>query len=285
MKDFSGRVAAITGAASGIGRALADALARRGAHLALSDIDDAGLAETVARCEGRGVKITTQHLDVADRGAVYEWAGRVVADHGKVNLTVNNAGVALGATVESMSYEDFEWLMNINFWGVVYGTKAFLPYLKESGDGHIVNLSSVFGLISVPSQSAYNAAKFAVRGFSDTLRMELEIEGAKVSVTTVHPGGIKTNIARNARMDPSVSVIPGHRDKALADFERAFITSPEKAAQQILTAVRRDRRRALIGPDAKVIDLVSRLPAAFYQTVLTRGGSAMRSAGSTAGRT
>jgi len=285
VKDFSGRVAAITGAASGIGRALADALARRGAHLALSDIDDAGLAETVARCEGRGVKITTQHLDVADRGAVYEWAGRIVADHGRVNLTVNNAGVALGATVESMSYEDFERLMNINFWGVVYGTKAFLPYLKESGDGHIVNLSSVFGLISVPSQSAYNAAKFAVRGFSDTLRMELEIEGAKVSVTTVHPGGIKTNIARNARMDPSVSVIPGHRDKALADFERAFITSPEKAAQQILTAVRRDRRRALIGPDAKVIDLVSRLPAAFYQTVLTRGGSAMRSAGSTAGRT
>jgi len=285
VKDFSGRVAAITGAASGIGRALADALARRGAHLALSDIDDAGLAETVTRCEGRGVKITTQHLDVADRGAVYEWAGRVVANHGRVNLTVNNAGVALGTTVESMSYEDFERLMNINFWGVVYGTKAVLPYLKESGDGHIVNLSSVFGLISVPSQSAYNAAKFAVRGFSDTLRMELEIEGAKVSVTTVHPGGIKTNIARNARMDPSVSVIPGHRDKALADFERAFITSPEKAAQQILTAVRRDRRRALIGPDAKVIDLVSRLPAAFYQTVLTRGGSAMRSAGSTAGRT
>jgi len=285
VKDFSGRVAAITGAASGIGRALADALARRGAHLALSDIDDAGLAETVTRCEGRGVKITTQHLDVADRGAVYEWAGRIVADHGRVNLTVNNAGVALGATVESMSYEDFEWLMNINFWGVVYGTKAFLPYLKESGDGHIVNLSSVFGLISVPSQSAYNATKFAVRGFSDTLRMELEIEGAKVSVTTVHPGGIKTNIARNARMDPSVSVIAGDRDKALADFERAFITSPEKAAQQILAAVRRDRRRALIGPDAKVIDLVSRLPAAFYQTILTRGASAMRSAGSTAGRT
>ena len=130
-----------------------------------------------------------------------------------------------------MSYEDLEWLMNINFWGVVYGTKAFLPYLKESGDGHIVNLSSVFGLISVPSQSAYNAAKFAVRGFSDTLRMELEIEGAPVSVTTVHPGGIKTNIAQNARMDPSVSVIAGDRDKALRDFERAFITSPEKAAQ------------------------------------------------------
>ena len=285
MKDFSGRVAAITGAASGIGRALADALARRGAHLALSDIDDAGLAETsdpMRRPRG-------QDHDAAPRcgrsGRRVRMGGARRGGYGRVNLTVNNAGVALGATVESMSYEDFERLMNINFWGVVYGTKAFLPYLKESGDGHIVNLSSVFGLISVPSQSAYNAAKFAVRGFSDTLRMELEIEGAKVSVTTVHPGGIKTNIARNARMDPSVSVIAGDRDKTLADFERAFITSPEKAAQQILAAVRRDRRRALIGPDAKVIDLVSRLPAVFYQTLLTRGASAMRSAGSTAGRT
>ena len=154
------------------------------------------MAETVAQCGRYGNRITSQHLDVADRDAVYAWAERVVADHGSVNLIVNNAGVALGATVESMTYEDFEWLMSINFWGVVYGTKAFLPHLKASGEGHIVNLSSVFGLISVPSQSAYNAAKFAVRGFSDTLRMELEIEGAPVSVTTIHPGGIKTNIAR-----------------------------------------------------------------------------------------
>ena len=273
MRDFDDRVAAITGAGSGIGRALAVGLARRGAHVALSDIDDAGLAETVAQCGRYGNKITSQHLDVADRDAVYAWADQVVADHGTVNLIINNAGVALGATVESMSYADFEWLMNINFWGVVYGTKAFLPHLKASGEGHIVNLSSVFGLISVPSQSAYNAAKFAVRGFSDTLRMELEIEGAKVSVTTIHPGGIKTNIARNARMDPSVAAITGDADKAVADFERAFITSPEKAARQILTAVRRDRRRALIGPDAKLIDLVSRLPAGLYQTVLTRGAS------------
>ena len=276
MKNFSGRVAAITGAGSGIGRALANELARRGAHLALSDIDDAGLAETVRPCEGYGVRITSQHLDVANRGDVYAWADRVVADHGKVNLIINNAGVALGATVEAMSYEDFEWLMNINFWGVVYGTKAFLPHLKQSGEGHIVNLSSVFGLISVPSQSAYNAAKFAVRGFTDTLRMELEIEGADVSVTTVHPGGIKTNIARNARMDASVSGIAGDPEKAIRDFERAFITTPEKAAQQILTAVRYDRRRALIGPDAKVIDLVSRMPACLYQTVLTRGASIIR---------
>jgi NAD(P)-dependent dehydrogenase (short-subunit alcohol dehydrogenase family) len=276
MREFGGRVAAITGAGSGIGRALANALARQGAHVALSDIDDAGLAETVTQCEGFGVKITSEHLDVADRDAVYAWSDRVVAEHGKVNLIINNAGVALGATVESMSYEDFEWLMNINFWGVVYGTKAFLPHLKQSGEGHIVNLSSVFGLISVPSQSAYNAAKFAVRGFTDTLRMELEIEGADVSVTTIHPGGIKTNIARNARMHESVRDITGDPEKAAKDFERAFITSPEKAAAQILTAVRRDRRRALIGPDAKVIDVVSRLPAAIYQSILTKGVASRR---------
>ncbi len=276
MRDYRGRVAAVTGAASGIGRALANDLARRGAHLALADRDDAGLAETVAQCEERGVKITAQHLDVAERDAVYAWADQVVADHGTVNLVVNNAGVALGATVESMTYEDFEWLMNINFWGVVYGTKAFLPHLKASGEGHIVNLSSVFGLISVPSQSAYNAAKFAVRGFTDALRMELEIEGAPVSVTTIHPGGIKTNIARNARMDPSVTEITGDPERARRDFERIFITSPEKAARQILAAVQRDRRRALIGPDAKAIDLVSRLPGTLYQTAFARGARRIR---------
>jgi short-subunit dehydrogenase len=276
MKEFRNRVAAITGAGSGIGRALAHALARQGTHLALSDIDEAGLAETVTQCEGLGVKVTSSRLDVADRDAVYDWAEVVVAEHGRVNMLINNAGVALGATVESMSYEDFEWLMNINFWGVVYGTKAFLPSLKLSGEGHIVNLSSVFGLISVPSQSAYNAAKFAVRGFSDSLRMELDIEGTNVSVTTVHPGGIKTNIARNARMDHSVRDVAGDPEKAVRDFERAFITSPEKAADQILTAVRRGRRRALIGPDAKAIDFVSRLPATVYQSVLTKGARSMR---------
>jgi NAD(P)-dependent dehydrogenase (short-subunit alcohol dehydrogenase family) len=276
VKDFSGRVAAITGAGSGIGRALANNLARQGAHLALADIDDAGLAETVSLCEGYGVKITSQHVDVADRAAVEAWAEQVVADHGKVNLIFNNAGVALGATIESMSYEDFEWLMGINFWGVVYGTKAFLPHLKASGEGHVVNLSSVFGLISVPSQSAYNAAKFAVRGFTDTLRMELAIEGAPVSVTTIHPGGIKTNIAKNARIDDSLTEMAGDAEKARRDFERAFITSPEKAARQILAAVQRDKRRALIGPDAKFIDFVSRLPAGLYQRVVERGAKFVR---------
>ena len=194
-----------------------------------------------------------------------------MADHGQVNLVINNAGVALGATIESMRYEDFEWLMSINFWGVVYGTKAFLPHLKASGEGHVVNLSSIFGLISVPSQSAYNAAKFAVRGFTDALRMELEIEGAPVSVTTIHPGGIKTNIAKNARIDDNLAEITGDPEQARRDFERAFVTSPDKAARQILAAVQRDRRRALVGPDAKVIDFVSRLPAALYQTVIEKG--------------
>lgn len=268
MKDFNGRVAAITGAGSGIGRALAEELARRGCHLALSDIDEAGLAETVGRCEGRGVKVTSELVDVADRDAVHAWAEHVVADHGTVNLIVNNAGVALGASVESMSYEDLDWLMGINFWGVVHGTKAFLPHLKASGEGHVVNISSVFGLVSIPSQSAYNAAKFGVRGFTDALRIELDIEGGGVSSTTVHPGGIKTAIAANARMDESVAGFSG--DHA-SEFEKLARTTPEKAARQILTAVERNRRRALIGPDAKVFDLVSRLPAGLYQRALVQG--------------
>ena len=276
MKQFEGRVAAITGAGSGIGRALAKNLAGRGTHLALSDVDEVGLAETVAQCEGRGVKVTSQRVDVADRAAVFAWADQVVADHGKVNLVFNNAGVALGATIEAMSYEDFTWLMNINFWGVVHGTQAFLPHLKRTGEGHIVNISSVFGLISVPTQSAYNAAKFGVRGFTDALRMELEMDGAGVSCTTVHPGGIKTNIARNARMDPSVAPMAGELDEVGADFDKVAMTSPEKAARQILAAVEQNKRRALIGPDAKFIDLISRLPAGLYQRVLVRGAKRRR---------
>ena len=276
MKGFDGRVVAITGAASGIGRALAEELAQRGAHLALADIDDVGLAETVARCEGAGVKVTSQRVDVADRDAVHAWADAVVDDHGTVNMIVNNAGVALGATIDSMSYEDFEWLMGINFWGVVNGTKAFLPHLQAAGEGHVVNVSSVFGLISVPSQSAYNAAKFGVRGFTDALRMELDVLSCGVSATTVHPGGIKTNIARNARIDESAAELAGSVEEAREGFDKVAITSPAKAARHILRAVERDRRRTLIGPDAKLIDLVSRLPAAVYQRVVVLGAKRRR---------
>ncbi|HAS11073.1 MAG TPA: acetoin dehydrogenase [Acidimicrobiaceae bacterium] len=276
MEQLRGRVAAITGAGSGIGRALAVELARAGTHLALSDVDEVGLAETVTKAEGFGVKVTAARVDVADREAVERWADEVVADHGQVNLVFNNAGVALGATVEGARYEDLHWLMDINFWGVVHGTKAFLPHLKDSGAGHVVNISSVFGLLGIPSQSAYNAAKFAVRGFTDALRMELEIDPCGVGATTVHPGGIKTNIAKNARMDDSVTAMADDPEEARRDFERLFMTTPEKAARQIVKAVQRNRRRALIGPDAKAIDLVSRLPAAVVQKVIVRGATRMR---------
>jgi butyryl-CoA dehydrogenase len=270
LKEFNGRVAAITGAGSGIGRALARELADRGCHLALSDVDPDGLAETVARCEGAGVKVTSRMVDVADRAAVFAWADQAAEEHGRINLIFNNAGVAVVATVEAHSFADFEWLMSINFWGVVHGTKAFLPHLRASGEGHVVNMSSVFGLISVPSQAAYNSAKFAVRGFTDALRMELEIEGAPVSATTIHPGGIKTNIVRNARIDEGSGAL-GDASNVRATFDRVALTSPEKAARQILAAVANDRRRALIGPDAKVIDLLARLPGGLYQRALVRG--------------
>jgi NAD(P)-dependent dehydrogenase (short-subunit alcohol dehydrogenase family) len=276
MKTFRGRVAAVTGAGSGIGRALARGLAARGAHLALSDINGASLAETVTLCEGLGVKITSHTVDVADRGAVYAWADQVVADHGRVNLIFNNAGVALAASIEAMSYEDFEWLMSINFWGVVHGTKAFLPHLKAAGEGHVINMSSVFGLISVPGQAAYNAAKFAVRGFTDALRMELELNPCGVSCTTVHPGGVKTNIARNARVDPSVAATLSHPDAAADEFDKMARTTPESAARQILLGVTRDRRRVLVGSDAAVIDLVSRLPAVATQRLIERRATTRR---------
>ncbi|HVT78232.1 MAG TPA: SDR family NAD(P)-dependent oxidoreductase [Acidimicrobiales bacterium] len=266
MKTFAGKVAAITGAGSGIGRALAVNLAADGCALALSDVNEVGLAETVAACEGRGVKVTSARVDVADREAVFAWADQVVAEHGKVNLIFNNAGVALAADIAEMSIEDFRWLMDINFWGVVHGTQAFLPHLKARGDGHVVNISSVFGLVSIPSQSAYNAAKFAVRGFTDALRIELDADKCGVSSTTVHPGGIKTNIARNMRGDRSLA----------ANFDRIAMTTPDKAAREILAAVKANRRRALIGPDANVIDFLSRLPGSFLHRLISFGNARRR---------
>ncbi|MBS1836372.1 MAG: SDR family NAD(P)-dependent oxidoreductase [Actinobacteria bacterium] len=271
MHELRNRVAAVTGAGSGIGRALAVQLARRGVHLALADVDVEGLEETVAACEGESVKITTRRVDVADRDAIYAWADTVVDEHGLVNLLFNNAGVALVADVRTMSDEDLEWLVDINLWGVVHGCRAFLPHLEASGEGHIVNLSSVFGLVSIPSQSAYNLSKFGVRGFSDALRMELEIDRSCVSVTTVHPGGVKTNIARRARTDPATAT-PTRPGQDLGDaFDLIARTDAHAAAEQIIAAVERNRRRALIGFDAKVIDFVSRLPAGLYQRVLIHG--------------
>lgn len=266
MKSFKDKVAAITGAGSGMGRELAIELAKRGCHLALSDVNEAGLAETLQLLRGYSVRAGASKLDVADRDAVYRWADAVAAEHGKVNLVFNNAGVALGTTLEGASYEEFEWIMNINFWGVVYGSKAFLPHLRASGEGHIVNTSSVFGLFAVPGNGCYNASKFAVRGFSECLRQELEMKDVPVSVTSVHPGGIKTAIARTARMNDSLKAFLGKdSDTAKSEFEKAFITSANRAARIILRAVERDRRRVLVGPDAKLLDLIVRLFPAGYQ--------------------
>jgi len=271
MKSFTNKVAAITGAGSGIGQALAIQLASQGCHLALSDVNEDGLKETLKQLKNTEIKVSTHIVDVAKREEVYQYAEDVVAEHGQVNLIINNAGVALGETVESMSYDNFEWLMNINFWGVVYGTKAFLPYLKESGDGHIVNISSIFGIISVPTQSAYNAAKFAVRGFTESLREELEIEAGCVSASSVHPGGIKTNIARNSRMGDIESVSNTDKNEAVSQFEKIARTTPSKAANIILAGVKNNQRRILVGSDAVVIDWLQRVSPTGYQKVLESG--------------
>ena len=230
-------------------------------------MDEEGLKETADQLSGLGVRVTAERVDVADREAVYAWADRVAADHGKVNMIFNNAGVALGSTVEKMSYGDFEWLMDVNFWGVVHGTKAFLPHLKAAGEGHIVNISSVFGLAGIPSQSAYNSAKFAVRGFTESLRQELDMLGYGVSATCVHPGGIKTRIARSARMDSSITDLGISDVDTREKFEKTFITSAEKAADAILEGVRSDQRRVLVGPDARVFDWVVLILPATYQRI------------------
>lgn len=268
MKTLKDKVAAITGAGSGIGRATAILMASKGCHLAISDVNEAGLAETAERCHLYGVKVTTQKVDVASREQVYAWADEAVRDHGLINIIFNNAGVGLGATVQDMKYEDFEWLMNINFWGVVYGVKAFLPHIKTAGEGAIVNVSSIFGLIAVPTQSAYNAAKFAVKGFTEALREELAIEGTNIGVTCVHPGGIKTNIARNARITETKGLVD---EKSSREFEKIFLTTPEKAALAVVDAIMKNRRRLLIGPDAVAVDLMQRLLPTQYQHILEIG--------------
>jgi NAD(P)-dependent dehydrogenase (short-subunit alcohol dehydrogenase family) len=271
VRSFEKKVAAITGAGSGIGRSLAVALAKRGCHVALSDVNEVNLAETARLAGLHGVKVTTRRVDVARREEVYAWADEVVRDHGVCNLIFNNAGVALGSTVEGLDYDDAAWIVDINFWGVVHGTKAFLPHLRASGEGHVVNLSSLFGLLGFPGQSAYNATKFAVRGFTEALRIELDMMRAPVSATSVHPGGIKTNIARAARMNASVKDL-GVKDLASShvEFERFFRTSSDDAAELILRGVQRDARRVLVGNDARLYDLLQRLLPSRYQWVLVK---------------
>ncbi|TGK15254.1 SDR family NAD(P)-dependent oxidoreductase [Leptospira fluminis] len=270
MKNFKNKVAAITGAGSGMGRELAIQLAEQGCHLALSDVNESGLAETVRIVKNRNnsVIITNQKLDVADRSAVFQWASQAAKDHGKVNLIFNNAGIAFGSTIEGFEEKDFKRVIDINFWGVVHGTQAFLPYLKTSGEGHVINTSSVFGIIAVPGTSAYNASKFAVRGFTETLRQELDVMKCGVSATSVHPGGIQTAIAKSSQINESLKSLgldPSHaKDKMAAQF----ITTPKKAASMILKGVRKNSRRVLIGPDAGFADLMQRIFPGAYQVLV-----------------
>jgi NAD(P)-dependent dehydrogenase (short-subunit alcohol dehydrogenase family) len=261
------KVVVITGAGSGIGRELALGAADQGALLAISDWSEQGLAETVDLLKAAGVReLRSDLVDVSDRAAMREWAAAVAEQFGRVNMVVNNAGVTVTGDFEEMSYEDFDWIVGVNFTGVVNGTKEFLPHLIASGDGHLVNISSLFGLISMPGQTAYNATKYAVRGFTEALREEMLINGHDVQVTCVHPGGIKTGIARHGRKTPS-------QDAAAIDsfFENKLARmTAEKAARVILKGALAGKARVLVGADAHAMHHFAKLAGSRYQDVVAR---------------
>ena len=261
-RDLTGKVVAITGAGSGIGRALAQLAASRGAKLALSDWNKVGLDETVELLAA-DVQVLSTQVDVADRAAVAAWADEVAGHFGQVNMIVNNAGVSVAGDFLEMSYEDFDWIVGINFTGVVNGSKEFLPHLIASGDGYLVNISSLFGLISMPGNSAYNATKYAVRGMTEAIREEMLVAKHPVGVTCVHPGGIKTGIARHGRKTASQDA------DALDKFfdEKLARMSPDKAAQIILDGALAHKPRVLVGLDAHLIHQFARITGARYQDI------------------
>jgi NAD(P)-dependent dehydrogenase (short-subunit alcohol dehydrogenase family) len=255
MKILANKTTAITGAASGIGRMLAINLANEGCNLALADVDRQGLEET-AQLVGNKVRVSLYTVDVSDKEQVFRYADDASAHHGGVDIIINNAGVAIGDFLETVSFEDFEWLFGINFWGVVYGTKAFLPHLKKRPEGHVVNISSINGIMPNPNNGPYCASKFAVKGFTETLAQEMI--GTSIGVSCVHPGWIPTGIARNARFRNALYSMT--RDQAMAIFDEVMNRgTPDSVAKAIIKGIKRGKRRILIGADAKVLDMLTRL--------------------------
>jgi NADP-dependent 3-hydroxy acid dehydrogenase YdfG len=261
MEGFAGKVAAVTGAGSGIGQALALELGRSGASLAISDVDVDGLAKTEEQLKAIGAPVRSDRLDVTEREAFQIYADHINEHYGKVNQIYNNAGIAYTGDVDITAFKDIERVMDVDFWGVVNGTKAFLPHLVASGDGHVINVSSLFGLLSIPGQAAYNSAKFAVRGFTEALRQEMVHNREPVKVTSIHPGGIKTAIARNGLTAEGVD--PAAQSKVFD--KRLASTTPQRAAEIILDGVRKNKARVLVGQDAVVIDLLVRITGSNYQ--------------------
>lgn len=260
--------AAVTGAASGIGRALALELAARGCDLALADRNGAGLKAVAAEIAGASSRKVTQHsLDVSEPGAIEAFAQDAVSAHPDLRIVVNNAGVALMGQFGEIDQAQMEWLFNINFWGVVRGTRAFLPHLSRQDEAHIVNLSSIFGIVAPPGQVAYCASKFAVRGFSESLRHELQMANSRVRLSVVHPGGVATDIARNAQSGFGIAD-NSQRAKSIERFDKAARTLPADAARRIAEGIEKNRPRILIGSDARFMDVVQRLWPGTYWTKL-----------------
>lgn len=263
MKDLNGKVAVITGAGSGIGRALAQNLAAKGCGLALSDVNEAGLAET-RRLLPPTTACATWKVDVSDRAAMKRHAEDVLAKFSVVDIMINNAGVALAGKFEDNTYEEIEWQLGINLWGVIHGCKEFLPHLRKRPEAALVNLSSIFGIIAVPDVSAYNMSKFAVRALNEALWQELS--DTNITVTSVHPGGIKTNIAQSARFSEKALAEKNELTNAL---EKAFITTADKAAASIVSAIRGKKKKVLVGIDAKILDKVQRIAPQSYPRIVS----------------
>src|SRR5579872_809896 len=266
---------AVTGAASGIGRALAIELAARGAALALADRDEAGLATLAADIAERfpaagRAKLSLHHVDLGEREQIADFAREVIAAHPTLNILINNAGVALLGQFHEIDQAQMEWLFNINFWGVVHSTRAFLPHLASQPAAHIVNVSSIFGIIAPPGNTAYAAAKFAVRGFSESLRHELQAAKSPVRVSVVHPGGIKTNIVRNSRSGSAIATDNERRSQTIERFDAITQTSAKDAALRIIKGIEKNEPRILIGSDARFMDIVQRFRPATYWNVMAR---------------